>query len=190
MLSMPMCSRSRRPDRVLHERAEDLAVEVVARRLGQLALGPEAVLLPQVVGVVQEERDPADLALDRDELQLGVALHDEPVDELGDRLGHRELAHHEAGHEPRRALVDARRRACPGGDRRRAARSACRCRGTPPTSGSTARRRSRPRAGTAGCTRSRDRAARRRSGSPPTARSGVSIGIAAMPSSRPGAYDA
>ena len=58
-------------DRVLHEGAEHLPAEVEARWLLQLALRPVPVLLPQVVGVVLEERDPADLALDRDELESG-----------------------------------------------------------------------------------------------------------------------
>ena len=82
--------------RVLHERRPHLTLEVEARRLGELALGPVPVLLPEVVRVVLEERDPADLALDRDEPEVGVPLHHESVDELADRLRHRELAHHQA----------------------------------------------------------------------------------------------
>src|SRR5579862_3327189 len=97
-------------DRILHEGPEHLAPEIEARRLLQLALGPVPVLLPQVVGVVLEEGDPADLTLDGDELQVRVALHHEAVDQLRDRLGHRELAHDQSGHEPGRAFVDARHR--------------------------------------------------------------------------------
>src|SRR2546421_680262 len=50
---------------VLEEGAVDLAVHVEARRLLQGALGPVAVLLPDVVHVLRHEREPADPALDR-----------------------------------------------------------------------------------------------------------------------------
>ena len=44
---------------------------------------------------------------------VGIALHHQTVDQLRDGLGHGQLAHHQARHEPRRALEDVRCR-CPG----------------------------------------------------------------------------
>ena len=42
--------------------------------------------------------------------QVRIALHDQSVDELGESFGHGELAHHQSGHEPWGALVEARDR--------------------------------------------------------------------------------
>src|ERR1019366_2115965 len=94
------------PHWVFHEGAKHLPPEIVARWFGELALGPEAVLFPEMIGVVEEEGDPTDLTFDRDELELGVALHDQAVDELRHRFGHRQLAHHETRHESGSALED------------------------------------------------------------------------------------
>src|SRR5579863_6786955 len=72
-------------DRVLHKRRVHLTLEVVAGRLGQLALGPEPVLLPEMVGVVLEERNTTDMRLHGDVLQGWETIHDETLDKFRDR---------------------------------------------------------------------------------------------------------
>src|SRR5439155_9161719 len=79
----------------------DLAAEVVAGLFGQVDLGPVPVLLVEVIDVKLDERDPAQLAYYRHELDLGILLQHAAVDELDERGGHPELAHDEVGQEIR-----------------------------------------------------------------------------------------
>ena len=97
------------PVHVAEEAAEDLAVVVRRRRLGDEVLHatPRPVLAPHVVGALEDVRDPADLALRVGELQLRVA-HEHTGEEEVREARHRVAEAQRRGHRRRR--VDGGRR--------------------------------------------------------------------------------
>src|SRR4029434_6194392 len=101
------------PDRILHEGRVYLPLEVEARALRERALRPVAVLLPDVIEAVLGEGDPAELSLDRDDLQVGGARPQPGEDESRGGLGHGELAHQDVAHEAGRVETRHLRLATP-----------------------------------------------------------------------------
>src|ERR1044071_9126144 len=70
-------------DRVVEERRIHLAVEIFARELfDREALAIRAVALVVVVPLLEQERNPADLVLDQDDLQARETLQNAGEDQL------------------------------------------------------------------------------------------------------------
>ena len=84
-------------DRIFHERRDDMSAEIEARKLFQFEVEPLVMELVRKVEVEDEPRDPADLGLDADHLQLGMTLEHAAEDQLVDRLVVSHLAATEIG---------------------------------------------------------------------------------------------